>query len=71
MTNEIFDKLMNRIKSDKASVKTNWYDGHKWLDPQGNWYGWESCGFIEYLFYAGTKYERRTDYKGDKTIKEV
>lgn len=60
MTLEQFYNLKNRIKSDKGSVKTNWYDGHKWTDPQGNWYGWTDCGYCQYIFYAGEKYTCRT-----------
>lgn len=69
--NETFEALKNRIKSDKSSVKTNWYDGHKWTDSAGNWYGWESCGYIEYVFYAGIKWERRTLANGDYKITKV
>lgn len=64
MTNEIFDNLKARIKNDSTSRKTNWFDGHKWEDTAGNWYGWESCGYIEYVFYAGEQWERRTDASG-------
>lgn len=71
MTNGVFDNLRNRMKNDPNAVKSPFYDGTKWTDPQGNWYAWESCGYIEYVFYAGTTWKRRTDYKGDATIKEV
>lgn len=71
MTNEMFEAMKNRIKADKSSIKTPWYDGHKWTDGFGNWYGWESCGFVEYLFCVGKIWERRTDYKGDYKIKEL
>lgn len=71
MDNMIFSSLMVRIKNDPNSIAQSWYDGTKWTDQQGNWYGWTDRGYIEYVFYAGTKWERRTDYKGNKTIKEV
>ncbi len=61
ITNEVFESLKKRIKEDAGSVKTNWYDGHKWTDPQGNWYGWTDCGYCEYLFYAGDKWKRVMD----------
>lgn len=64
MTTEIFDNIKARIKNDPTSVKTNWFDGHKWEDTAGNWYGWESCGYIERIFYAGETWERRTDACG-------
>lgn len=60
MTLEQFINLKNRIKNDKTSVKTNWYDGYKWTDAQGNWYGWTDCGYCKYIFYAGERYTSRT-----------
>lgn len=65
MTNTTFDAIKARIKNDPTAVKTNWWDGHKWEDTAGNWYGWEAGGFIEYVFYAGEKWERRTDASGN------
>ncbi len=66
ITDKEFDAIKTRIQNDPTAVKTNWYDGHKWEDNSGNWYGWESCGYIEYIFYAGTQYKRQAG-----TIEEV
>lgn len=71
MTNEIFDRLKKRIKADETSVKSNWYDGHKWTDCAGNWYGWTNCGFVEHLFYAGEEYTRHTQPDGTPTTPEL
>ncbi len=70
MKTEIFEALKNRIQTDKDSEKINWYDGEKQTDPQGNWYGWTDGGNYEYLFYAGMKWERHIDYKGEEMITE-
>lgn len=71
MTNEIFDNLKKRIKSDPSSEKTNWYDGHKWTDNAGNWYGWTDCGYVEHVFYAGEEYTRHTQPDGTPTTPEL
>lgn len=70
MTNEIFDNIKNRIKNDSTAVKSNWYDGHKWTDTAGNWFGWTDCGYCEYLFYAGEKWTRYYDASGKPTEPE-
>lgn len=58
MNNETFEAIKNRIFTDTNRKGHSWYDGMKYVDPQGNWYGWTDCGMWEYLFYAGTQYRR-------------
>lgn len=71
MTFEDFDTIATRIKYNLSSVKSNWYDGHRYTDPQGNWYGWTDGGYCEYLFYAGEEWERRFVYRCGKPTYEI
>ena len=67
MTNKQFDEFMERIKTDPASIKKSWFDGHKWIDSNGNWCGWCDCGFSESLFYAGMMWTRTFSASGIPT----
>lgn len=70
ITVETFKYLRDMIKNNPHSEKTNWYDGQKWTDPQGNWYGWTDCGFCEYVFYAGTEWHTYTNHEGKMQLPE-
>lgn len=65
MTVDTFKYIRNMIKNDPNAVKTNWFDGHKWTDKDGNWYGWTDCGWCEYIYYNGEKWSARTDASGE------
>lgn len=65
MTVETFKYLRDMIKNNPHSEKTKYYDGHKWTDPQGNWYGWSDCGYSETIFYAGDEWHTYTNDKGE------
>lgn len=70
MDNKTFNEIVKRIKTDPNVQITKFYDGNKYTDPQGNWYGWTDCGYVEHLFYAGDEWTRRTLADGQRTEPE-
>lgn len=70
MTNVVFDNLRGIIRNNKNTIKMNWYDGTKYIDPQGNWFGWTDCGYHESIFYAGELWTRTFGPDGKPTEPE-
>lgn len=71
MTAKTFNKLAQKISNQPGALKTTWYDGHKFVAPNGAWYGWTGCGYYEYLFIDGVQYEKRTVHGNGSMTTEV
>lgn len=67
MTNMDFDNLKYTIRSNENVTKKPWYDGTKYIDPQGNWFGWTDCGYHESVFFAGELWTRTFKASGKPT----
>lgn len=70
MTNVVFDNLKGIIQNNKNVTKMQWYDGTKYIDSYGNWFGWTDCGYHESLFYAGELWTRTFNANGEPTEPE-
>lgn len=70
MTNVVFDNLKGIIRNNKNVTKMQWYDGTKYIDSYGNWFGWTDCGYHESLFYAGELWTRTFNASGEPTEPE-
>lgn len=67
MTNMDFNNLKDTIRGNKDAVKIKWYDGLKWTDPHGNWYGWADCGYTESICFSGELWSRTFNASGRPT----
>lgn len=61
-----FINLRAAIKSAVGVKKTPWSDGEKYTAPNGDWFGYEAAGYLEYIHVAhtGKEYVMRIDAAG-------
>lgn len=61
-----FTRIKEEIKKAPGVKITQWNNGEKFTTETGNWYAYESGGYIEYLFdnHTGLEYRMRTGADG-------